>query len=181
MEFAQELAIEFMDARHGPRSGAFKSHQTAGNALNACLATLVDQIGRSHNVPREEVARFFGRRSLTVDVGVYLSFILLYCFLAAMLARRLRRRYPPEDGWAAALVMVTLCSLASGVGGMLLGEQWSILAESIRVGAGHLSYRLDRLPWVRHRFGVFVLCIVLFWVAAAAQYRRLEQHACEPS
>jgi len=67
--------------------------------------------------------------------------------------------------------MFTLCSLAFGVGGMLLGEQCSILVESVRVGTGHLSYRVDRLPWARHHFGFFLLCLVLFWASAAARYK----------
>jgi hypothetical protein len=71
----------------------------------------------------------------------------------------------------AALVMSLLCSLAFGVAGLLLGEQWSTMAESIRVGTGHLSYRVDRLPWVQHRIGFFVLCVAVFWSAAVVRFR----------
>jgi hypothetical protein len=54
---------------------------------------------------------------------------------------------------------------------MLVGEEWSILAESIRVNTKHLSYRVDRLPWVRHQIGFCFLCVVLFWGAAVARFR----------
>ncbi len=176
VEFAQDLAIRYMDAHHGPRSGQFNSQAGASKAMNACLGTLLQQIGTSHNVPPKEVAKFFGQRSLAIDVGVNLPFILLYSFLAALLAGRLRRRYPPEDGWTVALAMIILSSLAFGVGGVLLGEQWSILAENIRVGTGHLSYRVDRLPWARHQIGFFVVCMALFWGAAAVRYRVRQQN-----
>ena len=92
-----------------------------------------------------------------------------------MLAGWLLRRYPPEDSWTATLVLGIPASLASGVGGMLVGEQWSVLAESIRVGTGHLSYRQDRLPSVQHEIEFFFLCLVLFWAAAVIRYRMRHQ------
>jgi hypothetical protein len=176
VEFAEDLAIRYMDAHHGPRSGEFKSQQAATQAMKACLSTLLQQIATSHNVPLKEVAKFFGRRSLAIDVAVNLPFVLLYIFLAGLLVGRLRRRYPPEDGWTVALAMIILSSLAVGVGGVLLGEQWSTLAENIRVGTGHLSYRVGRLPWARHQLGFFVLCVALFWGTAGVRYRVRQQH-----
>jgi hypothetical protein len=104
VEFAEELAVEYMDAHHRPRSGKFKSQQAASQALNTCFALW-----------------FFG----------------------TMLVGKLRRRYPPEDGWTVALIMIILSSLALGIGGMMLGEQASTLVENIRAGTGHLSYRVD--------------------------------------
>src|SRR5205814_7604322 len=129
-----------------------------------------------HTVPPAEVFKFLGRRSLAMDIAVNLPFIFLYGFLARRLVGRLRRRYPPEDGWTVAFLIVILSSLAFGVGGVMLGDQWSIVAENIRVGTGHLSYRVDRLPWARHQIGFFVLCVVLFWGAAAARYRVRQGH-----
>lgn len=175
VEFAEELAIEYMDAHHGPRSGNFESHQVAGQALNTCLGTLIERIAKSHAVPPREVAKFVGRRSLAIDIAVSLPFLLLYGFLARMLIDKLRRRYPPEDGWTAALAMIILASLAFGVGGMMLGQQWSTLAESIRIGSGHLSYRVGRLPWVRHQIDFFVLCVVLFWGVTIMGFRAPHQ------
>ena len=67
--------------------------------------------------------------------------------------------------------MIILSSLAFGVGGVLLGEQWSTLAENTRVGNRHLSYLVGRLPWARHQIGFLVLCMALFWGAAAVRYR----------
>ena len=87
--------------------------------MNACLGTLLQKIGTSQNVPPNEVAKFLGQRSLAIDVSVNLPFILLYTFLVALAAGRLRRRYPPEDGWTVALAMIILSWLAFGVGGVL--------------------------------------------------------------
>jgi hypothetical protein len=78
VELAEELAVEYMDAHHGPRSGEFKSQQAANQALNTCLGVLIEQIAKSHNVPPREVAKFFGRRSLAIDVAVSLPFVLFY-------------------------------------------------------------------------------------------------------
>lgn len=72
VEFAQDLAIRYMDAHHGPRSGQFTSHAEASKAMNACLGTLLQKIGTSHNVPPKEVAKFLGQRSLAIDVALNL-------------------------------------------------------------------------------------------------------------
>lgn len=170
LEFAEDLAVRYMDAHHGPRSENFQSHKTADQALNGCLTDLAAQIGQSHHVPPRELKQLFGQRILVADVAMNLPFFLLYCLLAAMVAGSLFRRHPPADGWTAPLVMVSLCSLAFGTLGTLVGEQCSTLAENLRVGTGHLSYRLDRLPWARHRVAFLVLCVVLFWLAALARY-----------
>jgi hypothetical protein len=71
----------------------------------------------------------------------------------------------------ATLAMAFFWSLAFAVGGLLSGEEWSLAAESIRIGTGHLSYRADRLPWAHHHIGFSVLCAALFWCAAAVQFR----------
>lgn len=173
MEFAEDLAVRYMDAH---RFG-FSSQQDAAEALNACLGALVEQIGKSHNIPPSEVRNFFGRRSFVVDASVSLSFLALYSFVAGTFVVRLLRRYPPEDGWIATFVVVTLSSLAFGICGMMIGEVWSGTVESIRIGTGHLSYRVNHVPWVRHEVGFFVVCVVLFWCAAIARYRI--RHRCD--
>ena len=92
------------------------------------------------------------------------------CWWAGSAAAILRK-----DGWTVALALILLSSLVFGVVGVLIGEQWSTLAENIRIGTGHLSYRLDRLPWARHRFGFFALCVALFWCTGAVRYKMRRQ------
>jgi len=167
VELAEELAVEYMDAQRRSQSGR---QRPPSEVMNTCRNSLLKQISTSHNVPPEEMLPFFGRRSLVTDLAVIVPFLLLYGVLAMLLAGRLGRRYPPEDSMTAAIAMTLLCSLAFGVGGLLLGEEWSLAAEGLRLGTGHLSYRADRLPWAHHRIGFFVLCVALFWVAAAVRF-----------
>ncbi len=68
------------------------------------------------------------------------------------------------------VVVTGIASAIVGAAGLLLGEVWSMTAENLRVGSGHLSYRVDRIPWVQHRFGYFLACVVLFWLIAALEY-----------
>jgi len=171
VEFAEDLAIRYMDAQRRPQTGQFKLGRPPGEVMNTCRDSLLKQISTSHQVPPREVVQFFGRRRLAIDVAVILPFLLLYGLLAIVLAGWLRRRYPPEDGLIAALAMALCCSLAFGVAGLLSGEEWSLAAESIRVGTGHLSYRADRLPWARHRISFLLVCVALFWSAVAVQFR----------
>ena len=173
VELAEDLAVRYMDAQRRSQSAQLRP---PGEVMNTCRNSLLKQISTSHNVSPREVVQFFGRRSLAIDLAVILPFFLLYALAAMLLAGWLLRRYPPEESMTAALVMSLLCSLAFGVGGLLLGEEWSTMAESIRVGTGHLSYRVDRLPWVQHRIGFFVLCVAVFWSAAVVRFRVRAQH-----
>lgn len=170
VELAEDLAVRYMDSQRRPPSAQPSPGRPPGEVMNTCRNSLLRQISTSHNVSPGEVVQFFGRRSLAIDLTVILPFFLLYALLSMLLAGWLLRRYPPEDSIAAALAMTLLCSLAFGVGGLLLGEEWSTTAESIRLGTGHLSYRVDRLPWVHHRIGFFVLCVAVFWSAVAVQF-----------
>ena len=176
VELAEDLAVRYMDAQRRSQSAQLRLRRPPGEVMNTCRNSLLKQISTSHNVSPREVVQFFGRRSLAIDFVVILAFFLLYAWLAMLLAGWLLRRYPPEESMTAALAMSLFCSLAFGLGGLLLGEQWSTTAESIRVGTGHLSYRVDRLPWVQHRIGFFVLCVAVFWSAAVVRFRVRAPH-----
>ncbi len=126
IEFAEELAIEHMDARRGRRSGASKRPQSDSKDLNTCLATLLQQIAKSHGVSRTEIIENFGRRSVPIAIGELLPFVPLYLFLSVLLVNKVIHRYPPQDDLAVWLVMILLSSLAAGIGGALLGKQWRI-------------------------------------------------------
>ena len=176
VEFAEDLAVRYMDAQRRPQSGQARAAGPPGEVMNTCRNSLLKEISTSHNVSPREVVQAFGRRSFVIDLTILVPFFLLYGLAAMLLAGRLLRRYPPEDSMIAAVAMALLCSVAFGVGGLLLGEAWSTAAESIRVGTGHLSYRVDRLPWVQHRMGYLVLCVAVFWGAAVARFRGASLH-----
>jgi len=135
------------------------------------MAALFSTIATTHGVTSEQVREFLGRRRTSLDAAVILSFAALYWFMATRLARRVCRRFPLGEGWATALLSTVGTSVAVSFMGVLLGEQWSTLVENIRVGSGHLSYRMSRIPWVQHRMQLFVAGVFLFWLAAALRYR----------
>lgn len=170
VELAEELAVRHMDAQQGLPPAQRRPGQSPGEVMNACRNSLLKQVSTLHGVTAGEILPLFGRRSLAADSIILILFFLLYALAAVAMAAWLLRRYPPEESMTATVVMGLLCSLAIGTGGLLLGEQWSITAESIRLGTGHLSYRVERLPWVQHRLGFFVVCVAVFWSAAGAWF-----------
>lgn len=171
-EFAEDLAVRYADTHYGLRSGHFESREAYAQARNRCLGAMLEAIGNAHGVTATKVFESLGRNRAAVDVAVNLPFVLLYGFAMSVIARHIWRRYPPEDGWMAGATIVVLCSVVFGAGAVLLGEVWSTTAESARVGSGHLSYRVERLPWIRYRGEVFAFTVFLFLFIAALRYRK---------
>lgn len=162
-ELAEDLAIRYADAHHELRSGQFESTDAFTNAINRCGKNLFEEIGRAHAVPVKQVSQALGRNRVGTDLMVNLPFLLLYGLAASLVLKRIWARYPPADGWSSGAAMVLVCSLVFGVVGMLLGEVWSTTAENLRIGTGHLSYRVNRLPWTRYRGELFFLLLAIFW------------------
>jgi hypothetical protein len=105
IEFAEELAIEYMDAHRGSRSGTSKPPQSASEDLNTCLATLVQQIAKSHGVSRTEIIENFGRRSVPIATMGPLpsrSVRPLFCAVLGYCWRRVRARWAKATGQQAA-------------------------------------------------------------------------------
>ena len=165
LEFAEELAIRYMDTHYGP-----SNPEAAAQAKNRCLGVLLGEIGKKHGITAQEAFRSFGQRSAAVDLAMNLPFILVYALAADFAIRRLLGRYPPSESWMTSIIMITLASLAFGIGGLMLGQQWSSLAESIRVGSGHLSNRSMRLPINKHPTETFVFGVALFLGTAVLRY-----------
>ncbi len=168
---AEDLAIRYADSHSGPRSGHFEGFTEYGQARDQCMTALFSTIARNHGVTSEQVRESLVRRRRSLDLAVILSFAALYGFVANRLARRLCRRFPLHEGWRAALLATIVTSAVVSFIGVLVGEQWSITVEGIRVGNGHLSYRTFRIPWVQHRMELFVAGVFLFWLAAVLGYR----------
>lgn len=157
-EFAEELAIRYMDTHHGPRDP-----QAASQAKNRCMGILMGEIGKEHGISPQEAFRHFGQRSLAADLAMNLPFLLLFALAADFTARRLLGRYP--------LPVIALATVCFGAAGLVLAEQWSTLAEVARVGNWHLSNRALRLPIALHRGEIFVAAAALFAAIAAIRYR----------
>lgn len=166
-QFAEDLAIRFADTHYGLRSGHSESNDVFTNAIKHCGQTLFEEIGKAHGVPVSRVSQALGHNRSGTDLIVNLPFFVLYGLAAVLVVKRIWARYPLVDGWISGALVVLACSLAFGVVGVLLGEAWSTTAESLRIGTGHLSYRVNRLPWVRYRGELFVTLLAIFWFAGS--------------
>ncbi len=165
LEFAEELAIRYMDAHYGP-----SNPDAAAQAKNRCMGILLREIGKEHGITAQEAFKSFGQRSTAVDLAMNLPFILIYALVADFVIRRLLGRYPPGEGWMTSIIMIILASLTFSTGGLILGQQWSGLAESIRVGSRHLSNRSMRLPINKHSSEAFVFGVALFLGIGVLRY-----------
>lgn len=163
LELAEELAIRFMETNAGPRDQAI-----AAQAKNRCMGILLDEIGKKHGLSAQEAFRHFGKRSFLADALMSLPFLMAYCLAARFAACCILSRYSPDDGTLTAIIVVVLASIAFALAGLLLGQQWSALAESIRVGTTHLSNRVFRLPLYKHPIESFFSFASIFLIVAIA-------------
>ena len=110
------------------------------------MGTLFHAIGSNHAVTEEQVRWHLTQRRTEFDFAVILTFIALYAWAATLIVRQVSRRNADHQETAGWLVMIVYTSIIASAVGMLLGEVWSDLMENIRLGSGHLSYRLERVP-----------------------------------
>lgn len=165
LEFAEELAIRYMDAHAGPRDPA-----VAAQAKNRCMGLLLGEIGKERGITAQEAFRSFGKRSVAVDLAMGLPFFLCYALGADLAIRRVLGRYPPAEGWMISVLLIVLAGVGFGAVGLVLGQQWWILAESLRVGTQHLSNRVFSLPIHKHPSGAYLLGLVSFYGIAVFRY-----------
>ena len=168
---AEDLAIRYADSHKGPRSGHFAGLAEYRRTRDQCMVALFEVIGNTHGVTQEQVRQALVYRRTSLDLAVILSFAVLYSFAASGVARRIWRRFPPEEEWMVGALASLLTSAVVSTVGVLLGEVWSLAAETFRIGSSHLSYRVNRIPWTQHRLSLFVGGVVLFWLVAALHYR----------
>ena len=137
------------------------------------MGELFQQIAKTHTVPQVTVLASLGRNRPILDLGMVLSFVLLYSLAASMAARTLWRRYPPvQCGWTAGAIMSLFVAFVFASLSTMAGEQWNWIFESHRVGNSHMSYRVQRLWWGHHRPEVFVGALFIFGFLSLAIARR---------
>jgi hypothetical protein len=179
-EFAEDLAIRYADTHYGLRTPGYVSGEVYGAARDRCMTSLFEQIAKEHRVPVGLVSGALGRNRDRIDLAINLPVVLLYCWAATAVAQLIWRKYPPaEHGWISGATMALFLSLVTAAASMMLGEIWSWLAESYRIGNDHMSYRVQRLWWVRHRPELFAGAVTAFWLAVAAIALSIRSH--EPS
>jgi hypothetical protein len=62
---------------------------------------------------------------------------------------------------------------------VLVGDNWFIGAEVLRVGNGHLSYRTERLPWRQYRPAIIAAALGVFWLAQSSGSKTERVQAAE--
>jgi len=167
-EFAEDLAIRYADVHHGLRTPGYVSGEAYAAARDKCMDSLFEEIARQHGVSTERVAGSLGSNRGMLDLAINVPFGLFYLVLTLLCARLVWRKYPIVDhGWIPGAVMALFVSLAMALAGSMLGEVWSGLVETCRIGNGHMSYRTFRLWWPRHRTEVFLVGLVASWATRA--------------
>jgi hypothetical protein len=176
-EFAEDLAIRYADTHHGRRTPYYVSGEDYVAARDRCKASLFEEIAKEHGVPAATVAKSLGQNRAGIDIAEILPFVLLYCIGAAAVARTVWRLYPPaENGWLPGAVMLLFVSVVFAAGGVLAGEVWCWVVECNRIGNSHMSDRVQRLWWVRHRAELFLYATIMSWAAGAWAARRLRSN-----
>jgi len=169
-EIAEDLAIRYADVRRWRGTGrGDEGFHDYGRARDGCMAAMFHVVAASHGVSDEQVRRSLANRPNDFDLGVLLSFGVLYGWGVLLIVRWFSRSYGRDATAAAKVVMEVFLCAAMATAGVMICEQWSIIAESYRLGNGHLSYRTFRLPWGHNRLPLLVAGAVLFWVVHAIQ------------
>jgi len=132
------------------------------------MSMLVQRISQDHAIDAGIVREYAHQRYILFDVPVLLVFGCAYVAVAYWAAGAVTRRFSSDERVAllAALIMVSAMTV---FGAVLIGDSWSIGAEVLRVGNGHLSYRTERLPWRQYRPAIIATALVIFWLVAAVR------------
>ncbi|HEX9424590.1 MAG TPA: hypothetical protein VF899_15235 [Pyrinomonadaceae bacterium] len=138
--------------------------------MNECREALFQGVASHHGVDVALVSQYRVSRDIVVDSAVILGFAILYALAGYRLAGVIRRRFPSEE-WRVFLIATVAISVLASIVGVIVGDFWSVLIENFRMGSGHLSYRIERIPWRLHWGAAFICGLVVFWLAAAVRYR----------
>ncbi len=159
-EGAEDRAIRYADAHSGPHSGHFENMAEYGRVRDQQLDEMFKTVAARHGVSEEQVRQSLADRPAGVDFLVMLSFGAFYACAVYLISRRFD-----------SIAMTIYLSVVSSAIAVLLGQAWAILVESLRLWTGHLSYRMDRIPWGHHRLASFVAALVLFWIVVLLRRR----------
>lgn len=167
---AEDIAIRWADKNSGPKSVQFKGFPEYKRRTDECMEALFQGVASHHGVDVALVRQYRLSRDIVSDSAVILGFAFLYALASYGLAGAIRRRFP-SDEWAAFLIATVAMSVLASIVGVMLGDLWSVLIENLRMGSGHLSYRIDRIPWRLHWGEAFICGLVVFWLVAAVRAR----------
>jgi len=151
-----------------------RSRMTSGGSAmtllrNECNARLFNTIEQLHSVTSTDLAAV--RMTLAhkgVDLPVNIPLAALFLLSAIRTARWLRTRFASDER-AAKLVATAIGSIFLAATMTLFGQLWAAAIEMLRLGNEHLSFRLARLSWRQHFTAVFVIQVIVFWVAVVLE------------
>ena len=128
------------------------------------------RISQSHAIDVGTVRDYAQQRDIIFDVVVLLVFAFAYVIVAYQLVGAVTHRFSTDERLAlvAAVIIVSVMTVFVAV---LVGDSWSIGAEVLRVGNGHLSYRTERLPWRQYRPTIMATALGVFWLVAAVRVK----------
>lgn len=159
---AEDVAIRWADA-HFHLLPEWEARE------NECMETLFEGVAKHHGVDVAVVRQYSVKRDIVLDSTVVVSFGALYAVVAFIFAGRIRSRFPTgEPGyWVMALTM----AIGIGLAGVMIGMLWSIVIDEVRLGSGHLSYRMDRILFRQHWAMLFVCGVAIFLLASLVRSR----------
>ena len=163
---AEDMAIRWADVNIGHRSG-YEPRR------DECMETLFQGIAKQHNVDVAIVRQFSRERDLVLDAAVIFSVSILFLCVAYVFTGRIRWRFFDSDSgyWIMSLTMAAGVSLV----GVLAGGLGSIVIEVARLNSGHLSYRMNRIPFRSNWAVMFVCGFVVFGLVALIRSRAKSQ------
>jgi hypothetical protein len=135
-----------------------------------CKATLFGVVARRHGVSPQQVDEATSHRDISFDAIVLIAFVSLYALVVTGILRRLRSGGLGGRAWTS---MLATAGVSMGVAPIaaVVWAVWAGLAESIRLGSGHVSYRAARIPGRESPLGVVFVCLAMFWIVAIWQAR----------
>jgi hypothetical protein len=159
---AEDVAIRWADAH-------FSLLPEYGLKRDECMQVQFQGIATQHGVDIATVREYSRDRDPVADAAVIFSFGVLYLWLAYIITGRIRRRFTGDDRgfWIMSLTMAAGVSLIA----VMVGGLGSIVIETVRLNSGHLSYRMNRIPFRQYWAIVFVCCFVIFGLASLMRSR----------
>jgi len=131
---------------------------------------LFARISQSHGTDVATVREYARQRDVLFDAAVLFAFAAAYVVVAYQLVGAVARRFPADERLARVAAMI-IVSVMTVLAAMLVGDSWSIGAEVVRVGNGHLSDRTERLPWRQYRAAIIAAALGVFWLVAVVRIK----------
>ncbi len=163
-ETAEDMAIRWADVH-------FHLLPEWNQRCSECMQTLFQGIAEHHGVDVAVVRQYSRDRDPVLDAAVMVSFGILYVVVVYIFAGRLRRRFLTGDDNASFWIMTLVMAAGVSLVAVMVGSLGSIVIEEFRLGSGHLSFRMNRIPFRHHWVILFVCGFVIFWLVTLTRSR----------